>query len=350
MPVLHFFFQTLILICCLASAASAQEPGIQAPPAPAATASGAQVSGESDKASPHTSSNTTQNLFSTTPTAPKAQRSDPNCQALVDAAAAHNVPLDFFARLIKQESNFNPNSVSHKGAQGIAQFMPGTARWRGLTDPFEPQQALQASARWLAELRLQFGNLGLAAAAYNAGPRRVLEWLGGRGNMPAETRAYVRIITGRSVEEWAHVNVDELANSPKQLACDQLAGGMPVQSGITVTIRDRTVGGPWGLQLIGSWSESQALSDYRSLQKRFQSVLGDRHPMIIKGRMMGGGSATWYLIRIAESTREPNSSARGWRRSAAAALYFETDRLQCIFTGARLSVSERPHCVDDPIA
>jgi soluble lytic murein transglycosylase-like protein len=91
---------------------------------------------------------------------------------LENAAAAHDLPLDFFVRLIRQESNFDPNSVSHAGAQGIAQFMPGTARWRGLADPFEPLQVLHQSARWLRELREQFGNLGRAAAAYNAGPRR----------------------------------------------------------------------------------------------------------------------------------------------------------------------------------
>jgi len=302
-PIPHFK-RIVILICLTANAASAEEPGIQAQPAPAAIASGAQVSGETETAPPDTSSNTTQNSSPTNSTDPKSQQSDRNCEALVNAAAAHNVPLEFFARLIKHESNFDPNSVSHKGAQGIAQFMPGTARWRGLTDPFEPQQALHESARWLRELRDQFGNLGLAAAAYNAGPRRVQEWLGGRGNMPGETRAYVRIITGRSVEEWAQNNVDELANSPKQLPCEQLMSHLPVQPGITVTIRERTVGGPWGLQLIGSWSESQALSDYRSLQKRFQPVIGDRPPMIIKGRMVGGGSAPWYMIRVAESTRD----------------------------------------------
>jgi DNA-binding MarR family transcriptional regulator len=119
---------------------------------------------------------------------PKSAKSDQNC--LATAAATHDLPLDFFVRLIRQESNFDPNSVSHAGAQGIAQFMPGTARWRGLTDPFEPLQALYESARWLRELREQFGNLGLAAAAYNARPRRVQDWLAGRGGLPGETRAY----------------------------------------------------------------------------------------------------------------------------------------------------------------
>src|SRR5262249_34070210 len=95
------------------------------------------------------------------------------CVLLGSVAAQNDLPLEFFWRLIWQESNFDPRAVSHKGAQGIAQFMPRTARWRGLADPFEPNQALFESARWLRELLDQFGNLGLAAAAYNAGPNRV---------------------------------------------------------------------------------------------------------------------------------------------------------------------------------
>src|SRR6266404_4145066 len=140
----------------------------------------------------------------------------PGCGALESAAAAHDLPLDFFTRLIRQESNFDPKAVSRAGAQGIAQFMPGTARWRGLSDPFEPTEALKESARWLRELRDQFGNLGLAAAAYNAGPRRLRDWIAGRGQLPRETRAYVRIITGRAAEEWVGV--------PEEIQHDRPAG------------------------------------------------------------------------------------------------------------------------------
>src|SRR5437773_2776804 len=81
------------------------------------------------------------------------------------------------SRLPWQESRFNPSSVSHAGAQGIAQFMPGTARLVGLANPFDPIQALPKSAALLRDLRAQFGNLGLAAAAYNAGPKRIEDWL-----------------------------------------------------------------------------------------------------------------------------------------------------------------------------
>ena len=115
------------------------------------------------------------------------------CLMIESAAKANDRPLEFFARVIWQESRFQSDAVgpvTRRGqrAQGIAQFMPGTASERRLLDPFDPVQALPKSAEFLSELRSQFGNLGLAAAAYNAGPRRVQEWLAGSGGMPSETR------------------------------------------------------------------------------------------------------------------------------------------------------------------
>ena len=131
------------------------------------------------------------------------------CLMVESAARAANLPLEFFARVIWQESRFQSDAVgpvtrSGQRAQGIAQFMPGTASERRLLDPFDPVQALPKSAEFLGELRDQFGNLGLAAAAYNAGPRRVQEWLAGTGYMPQETRNYVarhHRLDGRGVEQ-----------------------------------------------------------------------------------------------------------------------------------------------------
>src|SRR5205807_4529879 len=97
------------------------------------------------------------------------------CLKMESAAAANGLPLEFFARLIWRESNFRSNAVgpvtrSGERALGIAQFMPRTAAERGLLDPFDPVQALPKSAEFLRELLAEFGDLGLAAAAYNAGP------------------------------------------------------------------------------------------------------------------------------------------------------------------------------------
>ena len=96
------------------------------------------------------------------------------CQTIASAAAQNGLPFEFFSRIIWQESRFNPGAIGPvtrggQRAQGIAQFMPATASEHSVRDPFDPFQALPKSAEFLRELNAQFGNLGLAAAAYNAG-------------------------------------------------------------------------------------------------------------------------------------------------------------------------------------
>lgn len=124
------------------------------------------------------------------------------CEAVKAAAEEHDIPIGFFVRLLWQESRFRTAEVSSAGAQGIAQFMPQTAVEMGLKDPFDPLQAIPASARFLRKLHDQFGNLGLAAAAYNAGGGRIEKWLSRRSALPKETQAYVKIITGHKAEAW----------------------------------------------------------------------------------------------------------------------------------------------------
>jgi len=149
------------------------------------------------------------------------------CLAVAREAMANKIPAEFFARLIWQESRFNPGAQSYKGAQGIAQFMPTTARLRGVANSFEPFEAVHESARWLAELRDRFGNLGLAAAAYNAGPSRVQNWLAGRASLPLETERYVRIVTGHSAREWLHDDIkDEEKPKFKFIPCNEIAKAM----------------------------------------------------------------------------------------------------------------------------
>jgi membrane-bound lytic murein transglycosylase B len=115
--------------------------------------------------------------------------------------------------------------VSRAGAQGIAQFMPETAATVGLDNPFDPLQAIAASARLLRNLVKQFGNLGLAAAAYNAGPRRIQDWLARKGKLPEETQHYVKTITGRPAETWkAAKAASPVHNLPRQAPCREDAG------------------------------------------------------------------------------------------------------------------------------
>lgn len=150
------------------------------------------------------------------------------CRVIREEAVRRGLPPAYLARLIWKESAFSPAAVSPRGAQGIAQFMKGTAAERRLIDPFDPAPALAASAHYLADLRAQFGNLGLAAAAYNAGPTRVQTWLGGAGDLPLETQDYVHWITGHSAEEWSSAKAElslppVVAALPFDAACAKLA-------------------------------------------------------------------------------------------------------------------------------
>jgi hypothetical protein len=146
------------------------------------------------------------------------------CETLASAAEAHRLPVPFFIRLIWQESRFDPRAISPVGAQGVAQFMPATAAAMGLKNPFDPLEALHYSARLLRELMGQFGNLGLAAAAYNAGPKRILDWLAKKGKLPEETRNYVMSITGHAAEHWRFTKPGRLSlDVPKRAPCKEAA-------------------------------------------------------------------------------------------------------------------------------
>jgi Transglycosylase SLT domain len=136
---------------------------------------------------------------------------DDLCNALLTSAQENDLPVPFFANLIWQESRLRDDAVSPVGALGIAQFMPRVAEASGLDNPFDPLQAIPASARLLHALRDQFGNLGFVAAAYNAGARRVSEWLERRRALPRETRNYVVRVTGRSAEDWRTTPPDDAA-------------------------------------------------------------------------------------------------------------------------------------------
>lgn len=109
------------------------------------------------------------------------------------AARKYNIPEDLFLRLVQQESGWNPNAVSSKGATGLAQLMPATARGLGV-DINDPTQNLNGGARYLRAMYDKFGSWRLALAAYNAGPGAVEQ----HGGIPpyTETKNYVIAILG----------------------------------------------------------------------------------------------------------------------------------------------------------
>jgi Transglycosylase SLT domain len=225
------------------------------------------------------------------------------CRTLEDAAAENELPVEFFARVIWQESRFNALAVSRKGAEGIAQFMPATADYRGLIDPFDPVEALHHSARYLRDLRSQFGNLGLAAAAYNAGPGRVAAFLARHRPLPGETRAYVASVTGWTADEWASPSPPQTSETtiPQGVPCTRLANII-----LSPKPEAQRIAGyipRWGMQLAANWSESRAWATYRALQKQYASLIGDREPIVLHARLPGRGSATRTIIRIADDSR-----------------------------------------------
>ena len=147
------------------------------------------------------------------------------CDALVEAALRNDLPAHFFIRLLYQESSFRPAAISSAGALGVAQFMPETASDRKLDNPFDPVQAIPASARLLRDLYQKFGNLGLAAAAYNAGPKRVSDWRTNGGQLPQETQDYVKAITGWPAEAWTVPQAGSPAvKLPRTAPCQETVG------------------------------------------------------------------------------------------------------------------------------
>ena len=244
---------------------------------------------------------------STPPTA------DDICRAVEENAAENGLPVEFFARVIWQESRFRSDAIgpvtrSGQRAQGIAQFMPGTASERGLLDPFNPVQALPKSAAFLAELRDQFGNLGLAAAAYNAGPRRVQEWLAGTGAMPQETRSYVLAITGSTVEDWSKAQKGgrTLERMPTSSCRELMALLKQAPSPFITELESRiTLGAAklWGVQLAAGFSRDKALAMYARAMKRLSAVIGDQDPSLLSSVMRSRGTRAFYQVRIGADTR-----------------------------------------------
>lgn len=237
------------------------------------------------------------------------------CGLIDRAAADHALPPSFLTRLIWRESSFRPDVRSRAGAQGIAQFMPATAGERGLADPFDPEAAIPASARYLSELRGRFGSLELAAAAYNAGPGRIARWQNGEASLPGETLAHVRFITGMSLLKGAGASPgnDASADCLTTLAAIQTASPPKTRSALAEAIA------PWGVQLVAGPDKARALDAYRSLQGRLGTLLRDHQPVVLTTQLGGRGQRSYYRVRIAFPDRASATRLCGRMRAAGAA-------------------------------
>lgn len=273
------------------------------------------------------------------------------CLLIESAAKANDLPLEFFIRVIWQESRFQSKAVgpvtrNGQRAVGIAQFMPGTASERRLLDPFDPVQALPKSAEFLSELRHQFGNLGLAAAAYNAGPRRVLEWLAGSGGMPQETRNYVAAITGTSVDDWALANKNGKMPDPKpNTSCHDLLASLKRSPNPFVTQLEhrvrRAAVQPWGVQIAAGFSRDNALAMYAKAMKGLSALIDKRDdPLLVHIP----GSSTFYQVQIGTDTRRDADNLCSRMRRAGGACLVKRNQAE----GSRISrasghVARRAH-------
>lgn len=231
------------------------------------------------------------------------------CLMMESAARANGLPVDFLTRVIWRESRFDPGAIGSttRGgarAEGIAQFMPATAAERSLADPFDPVQALPKAAAFLRELLDAFGNLGLAAAAYNAGPQRVRGWLAGTRSMPAETRRYVRAVTGRGVDAWARAGEVIAKNSA---SCAETLAALDVPPNtFAYQLEQRVtvaVGKPWGVELAAGFARERVLSLYARAMQRLSAVIGAHDPVVTRVVLRSRGTSAFYQARIGVDTR-----------------------------------------------
>jgi hypothetical protein len=246
-------------------------------------------------------------LLAATPRPSHAEAGDESvvdsiCGIIDSSARAQGLPVAFLTRLIWQESNFQANAVSPAGASGIAQFMPGTASARGLANPFDPEAAIPKAAALLAELKNQFGNLGLAAAAYNAGPGRVAQFVAGKADLPGETQDYVSIITRPSAEEWrtdgAKLTDDVVF---PDASCVQIVGKFHVAE--PKLFAHSSFWAPWGVQISGAFNKAAALRQYERASAQYAAILGGVQPMILGGRLRSRGFRPFYRVRAPAQSR-----------------------------------------------
>ena len=227
------------------------------------------------------------------------------CAAISSYANHYGLPEGFFARLIWQESRFDPQAISPAGAQGIAQFMPSTARLRALEDPFDPAEALARSAEYLGFLQTKFGNLGLAAAAYNGGENRITKLVAGTGGVAGETRAFVSIITGRPVDWWLGEDLEPVdfalhPDQPFAEACIDMASAVPMP-----TFGPETgAWQPWGVLIAQNFSPEIARAAFAREQAEHEAIFAERPLLFITVRNLSFGTRTRYSAQVGFATRE----------------------------------------------
>lgn len=226
------------------------------------------------------------------------------CTAIERASNEHGIDAHFFARLLWKESLFEPGAISPVGAMGIAQFMPGTAEMVGLDDAYNPAKAIVASARYLRKLTDGFGNIGLAAVAYNGGEARAARFKVQGGSLPWETQDYVQAITGRSAQDWRE-NPSALSELDIKLdkersfrdACIDLAGNRKLRE-----FKTQDHPWPWGVIVASHRSQSGVTNQVTRLNRQLRPILGGKRVSYVRRRISGSAGRV-YTAQIGYSSR-----------------------------------------------
>lgn len=227
------------------------------------------------------------------------------CKLIERNASEQGLDPNFLARLLWKESRFEPGAISPAGALGIAQFIPSTADLYDLDDPFNPALSISKAAWYLRYLSDMFGNIGLAAVAYNGGENRAARFIAGQGGLPYETQDYVEAITGHNALRWRdNPPTDDdlrLALNPDmdfRPACEKLAGDRSLREFI---VQPRVY--PWGVIVASHPSRSGAAQQVARLNRSLRPILGDKRVGYVRKRV-GGMPRAVYTAQVGYETRK----------------------------------------------
>lgn len=235
----------------------------------------------------------------------KAHYAYDTCAAIEGFAARYGLNPHFFARLIWQKSRFDPFALSPVGAQGIAQFMPYTARRRGLTDSYNPAEALEHSAQYLAEMVEKYGNPGLAAVGYNGGEGRAKGLIAGTGGLMRETVNYVATITGVPYQNWLEdpVSAPDLRLSktlPFAEACFDLAKNRRMSKLKPAAPSTK----PWGIQMAFGISKAAAKEKFARITRACAGLIGDQTPDLVFEKSRASPKGGYFMARLGRDDRD----------------------------------------------
>ncbi|MFD1341074.1 lytic transglycosylase domain-containing protein [Litorisediminicola beolgyonensis] len=227
------------------------------------------------------------------------------CRAIETFSKAHDLPAGFFARLLWQESRFDPNAVSPAAARGIAQFIDSTAALRGLVDSYNPALAMEFSAEYLGELVRRFGNPGLAAVAYNGGEARAEKFIADTGGLPRETIDYVRIITGLTAWDWRDDPPEDHdfrldGATPFVSACLALATTRRVTAFPEVAPRLRD----WGVQVAFGATKKAAREKFERTTRACSGALKSERIDYVYEKSRASPKGGYYLARVGRDSRD----------------------------------------------